>query len=121
MRRSVALKPSVALARALLLCALGVPLSWGCGARCLRDSDCEGGLVCSRDTCVLAGRRGADAGPSSEGVAGSSSMSPSEEEASPGGSGGRSTLPSGSAGGTATGGRENLDASVATDAGSNRN
>ncbi|MEY4551466.1 MAG: hypothetical protein RL685_7661 [Pseudomonadota bacterium] len=115
------MKHGVALARLLLIHALGVPLSWGCGARCLRDSDCEGGLVCSRDTCVLASRRGADAGPTSEGVAGSSSMSPSEEQVTRGGSSGRSTPPSGSAGGSATGGRENLDASVAADAGSNRN
>jgi len=93
----------------------------GCAANCLRDSDCGDGYVCHRDACWLVIRDG-DAGvvAGQAGQAGSSQLS--SERGGAGGSGavsgsggggvgGSAIVTDAGAGGSATGGRENLDAS----------
>lgn len=104
------------------MCA-GLALA-GCAANCLRDSDCGDGYVCHRDACWLV-IHGGDAGviAGGAGQAGSSQLSPDSNGSGGGGAGGRGAVAGSAgvggsaivtdagAGGSATGGRENLDAS----------
>jgi hypothetical protein len=80
----------------------------GCAANCLRDSDCDDAHVCRHDRCELPGSSAPDARVGEAGEAGASGSSPSTAQ---GGAGGSATLPDTSSGGSATGGREILDAS----------
>ena len=122
-------------ARFQLLSALALALA-GCGANCLRDSDCNDTEECVRDQCVrstpawdasagiIAGRAGEQGilTPSYPGLGGQGGVG------GVGGVGGASTIvePSqggsagggmaGSFGGSATQSRENLDASTDADA-----
>jgi hypothetical protein len=100
----------------------GVLALAGCAANCLRDSDCGDGYECRRDHCELA-IHGGDAGvvAGGAGQAGSSQLESSasgEGGAGGGGAlggsagvGGSAIVTDAGAGGSATGGRENLDAS----------
>ncbi|HKO93262.1 MAG TPA: hypothetical protein VJU61_19035 [Polyangiaceae bacterium] len=116
---------------ALLLLALGLT---GCGANCLRDSDCDDTHVCVHDSCVRpsvaedasVGRAGQAGGqglidPSYPGLGGAGGSASTPEQ---GGAGGAGPSEGGSAGagmdassgGSATQLREILDASVDADA-----
>jgi len=97
----------------------------GCAANCLRDSDCGDGYVCHRDACWLvirdgdAGRVAGGAGQAgsfqleSNGAGGSGPVSGSGGGggSGSGGVGGSAIVTDAGAGGSATEGRENLDAS----------
>jgi len=97
----------------------------GCAANCLRDTDCDDVHVCRHDRCELPSRSEPDADLASAGAAGSGSLTPDVPTGGAGGSasgaggaggalsgaGGSASVPDTSSGGTATGGRENLDAS----------
>ncbi len=90
----------------------------GCAANCLRDSDCGDGYVCHRDACWLVVHDSGDAGVP-EGGAGQAGSSQQEipgaggsgAVSGSGGVGGSAIVTDAGAGGSATGERENLDAS----------
>lgn len=99
----------------------------GCTANCLRDSDCGDGYVCHRDACWFvisgrdagavaggAGRAGAaqlESNGSGGGGSGGGGSGGSGAVSGSGGVGGSAIVTDAGAGGSATGGRENLDAS----------
>jgi len=109
----------------------------GCGANCLRDSDCDDGYVCLRDSCVrpnlaedasasgAAGQAGGQGminpsypglgGTGGTGGVGGASMTEQGGAAGTNSQGGSAGADA-SSGGSATQPRENLDASVAADA-----
>ena len=110
----------------------------GCGANCLRDSDCDDGHVCLRDSCVrpsvaedasaggAAGQAGGQGlinpsypgmgGTGGTGGVGGASMTEQGGAAGTNSSQGGAAGMDASSGGSATQPRENLDASVDADA-----
>ena len=105
----------------------GALLLAGCSSNCLRDSDCGDGYVCHRDACWLvvsdsdagvsagaAGQAGAsqlESSGSGGGGAGGGGAGGSSAVGGSGGVGGSAIVTDAGAGGSATEGRENLDAS----------
>ena len=100
MLRRVGARRALGLATALLV---GASALASCGAECLRDTDCDGPLVCSAGLCEIPPRASAQG---DAGVAPVASETP--------GSGGSATAPVGT---TSTPPRGNLDAGTAGDAG----
>jgi len=121
----------------LLLGALALA---GCAANCLRDSDCDDAHVCRHDRCELPGSSASDSGLGNAGEAGAAALGPSTSSGGAAGSastpnggaagsasgaggsasgaggsasdaGGSASVTDTASGGSATGGRENLDAS----------
>jgi len=116
------------------LLALALALT-ACGANCLRDSDCDDGRQCVRDSCVrpsvaedasasgAAGQAGGQGminpsypGMGGTGGVGGASMTEQGGAAGTNGSQGGSAGMDASFGGSATQPRENLDASADADA-----
>jgi len=101
----------------------------GCAANCLRDTDCDDAHVCRHDRCELPGSSAPDGGLGNARAADAGALVPSMPSVGAGGSasgaggstsgaggsasdaGGSASVPDTSSGGSATGGRENLDAS----------
>ena len=123
-RARSAIRPASARSWAGLCGALALA---GCAANCLRDSDCGDGYVCHRDACWLvvsdsdagvsagaAGQAGAsqlESSGSGGGGAGGGGAGGSSAVGGSGGVGGSAIVTDAGAGGSATEGRENLDAS----------